>query len=79
MAAPYLSPAERAECFGPWAERDSGRRDDTVDALAYGISAFSPAVTTVSPETFASLIDMLDRPPVVSEELRRMVNDRRWR
>ncbi len=23
MAAPYLSPAERAECFGPWAERDS--------------------------------------------------------
>ena len=23
MAAPYLSPAERAECFGSWAERDS--------------------------------------------------------
>lgn len=23
MAAPYFTPAERAECFGPWAERDS--------------------------------------------------------
>jgi antitoxin HicB len=23
MAAPYFTPAERAECFGSWAERDS--------------------------------------------------------
>ena len=34
MAAPYFTPAERAECFGPWAERDSAAAIGTPAARA---------------------------------------------